>query len=233
MRTVGEPQTNAGWPPRSARRCSWPPPRRRSPTGATRRPAWPRWPRWPACPRRCSTTTSPTAGPSSTARSWSGSWARCSPSCATPCGHRPPTDQRLAGLVAALHRLVRRPPRRLPAAGPRALGLGRPERGRPGVAVRARLAGELNALLAPAGAPLPVTMAAAARPRWAPCSTCASWPRPARSPRRGRRGRPAVRQQPGWPTSTCSDASTAGNDRASVTRRSVGGRTSASRPPRE
>jgi hypothetical protein len=52
--------------------------------------------------------------------------------------------------------------------------------GDPGVvgqamAARARLAGELNELLAPAGAPLPVTMAASAATMGAVLSVCELW----------------------------------------------------------
>ena len=87
---------------------------------------------------------------------------------------RAPTadDQRLAGLVAALIDWFGDHPDAYRLLVLEPWGSGDPTVVGQAMAVRARLASELNALLAPAGAPLPVTMAAGAATMGAVLHVC-------------------------------------------------------------
>jgi AcrR family transcriptional regulator len=86
-----------------------------------------------------------------------------------------PNEQRLAGLAAALLGYFGENPDAYRLLILEPWGSGDPGVVGQAMAVRARLASELNALLAPAGAPLPVTMAAGAAAIGALLHVCELW----------------------------------------------------------
>jgi AcrR family transcriptional regulator len=83
-----------------------------------------------------------------------------------------PPDQRLAELVRALLGYFERDPDAYRLLVLEPWGSGDPSVVAQAMAVRARLAGELNELLAPAGQPLPVTMAGGAAAMGAVLQVC-------------------------------------------------------------
>jgi AcrR family transcriptional regulator len=85
------------------------------------------------------------------------------------------TDRRLAALVSALLSYFEGRPDAYRLLILEPWGSGDPGVVAQAIAVRARLAGELNALLAPAGQPLPVTMAGGAAALGAVLHVCELW----------------------------------------------------------
>ena len=119
------------------------------------------WPRWPACPRRCCTTISPT-GARALPRGDGAPGRRVVETVQPRCGRRrPPSAASRRWSPTLIGYFDERPD------AYRLLILEPWGSGDPGVAQAiapcARLAGELNGLLASAGQPLPVTMAGRCR----------------------------------------------------------------------
>ena len=155
---------------RSARSCCSTRPRPRSRPRATRRAAWRRSPTPPACPRRCSTTTSPMAGPASPGPVPSNDGPRPVLALVREVTTAPVSpSRRLSRLIEALLDFFDAHPAAYRLVVLEPWGSGDPSVIGQAAAVRMRLTVEVAGLLAGSGRDV-ADLEAGPTPRWAPCS---------------------------------------------------------------